>query len=202
MLFRIVSAGIEQQTPIDRLRRAAPSVRSAWTLPPLSFNWEAEALQRSALGAGCVKVLPLVGEPPVVVEAEAAVEVDGARPWPEVVNDESVARERLLAVGTLRAEQLVKGIADLLRCEERGIEVEALLGSPRGRTPEELLCPPPLLGRSPGSEGTRLRDPCSINANHLPPPPGPLKRSATTPSSVSRSDVAEKPFFRLLSASE
>ena len=50
----------------------------AGTIAARARNREARPLHSGALGARGVQVLPLVGEPPVVVEAEAAVEIHGA----------------------------------------------------------------------------------------------------------------------------
>jgi len=105
----IIVARIEQKRPF-LVERWAQRLRLCAALR----DREARAFGAAAVGAAWQQVLPLVGEPPVVVGADSAVEIDGRRPRSEVLDLKRPARpERRFAVGAFAGAQLPERLLDL-----------------------------------------------------------------------------------------
>ena len=131
VLLGVVVPGLEEQRALVLKRLAHRPHRCA-----VSADGEARPLEALALGAARVEVLPRVGEPPVVVGAEGAVQVERAARGPEAVDVHRALRQRRLAVDALPGAGVPERPPHLVAREQPALEREGLL-RPLPRRPLE-----------------------------------------------------------------
>ena len=166
MLLGIVDAGVEQERTLVPKRDAGRPRRRARLAHRETCTFEALALR-----AARVEVLPGVGEPPVVLGAQRAVEGERFGRRPEAIDEHRLLAERDLAVGALaRAGRRERG-SHVRFGEWALVEHEDRLGAFRRGPLEEGARPFGCsMCRSRGEARWRLR--LGVRADHAGVSPG------------------------------